>query len=347
MPLNGIARGVSAAVVALVGYGGLAGAAHAADYTLRIQTHHGPESLPGKIFEQFVEDVEANSQGRIDIEPFMSSSIVKSVETFDAASTGILDGDMTGAAYQTGKDPAFQFLGDVMGGYEEPEQMRAWLEEGGGREIADELYSKYNMHLVGFWGQVPESLASTKPLAGPEDLKNWKFRSPPGMETEIFERLGAKPVVMDFGEVFTALTTGIVDGADASTLNTNRSLGLHDIAKHATYPGWHSMPADHLAINLDKWNELPEDLQQVIEDALDKAARDLAEQSRTENERAAEELTAEGVTLHDWSDEDVREYRDFAQSVWQEWAERSPLAKRAVESHVAYMKKIGLLDGAS
>jgi TRAP-type mannitol/chloroaromatic compound transport system substrate-binding protein len=153
---------VAATAIATVA---LASAAGAADYTLRIQTHHSPESLPGKIFLQFVQDVESNSGGRIDIEDFMSSSVVKSVETFDAASTGILDGDMTGAAYQTGKDPAFQFLGDVMGGYEHPEQMRAWLNEGGGREIADELYANYNMHLVGFWGQVPE--ASPRPSRSP------------------------------------------------------------------------------------------------------------------------------------------------------------------------------------
>jgi TRAP-type mannitol/chloroaromatic compound transport system substrate-binding protein len=127
--------------------------ASAAEYALRIRTHHSPETLPGKIFLQFVQDMETNSGGRI--EEFMSSSVVKWVETFGAASTVVLDGDMTGAAYQTGKDPAFQFLGDVMGGYEHPHQMRDWLNEGGGREIADELYANYNMHLVGFWGQVP------------------------------------------------------------------------------------------------------------------------------------------------------------------------------------------------
>jgi TRAP-type C4-dicarboxylate transport system substrate-binding protein len=334
------------AAAALLATLGLGGTAFGADYTLRIQTHHSPESLPGKIFLQFVQDVEANSGGRIDIEDFMSSSVVKSVETFDAASTGILDGDMTGAAYQTGKDPAFQFLGDVMGGYEQPHQMRDWLNEGGGREIADELYANYNMYLVGFWGQVPESLSSTKPIAGPEDLKNWKFRSPPGMETEIFERLGASPIVMDFGEVFTALNTGVVDGADMAALNTNQSAGLYDICQYATYPGWHSMPADHLTIRLDKWNELPPDLQQVITEALEKAARDLEEQSQAENEKAAEELSAKGITLHDWSDEDVGKYRRFAQQVWLEWGEKSPLAKKAVDSHIEYMKKIGLLSSS-
>ena len=67
------------------------------------------------------------SGGRIEIEMFYSSSVVKSVETFDAAATGILDGDMTGGAYQTGKNPAFQFVGDIMGGYDTPWQQYAWL----------------------------------------------------------------------------------------------------------------------------------------------------------------------------------------------------------------------------
>jgi TRAP-type C4-dicarboxylate transport system substrate-binding protein len=79
----------------------LASAAGAAEYTLRIQTHHSPETLPGKIFLQFVQEMETNSGGRI--EEFMSSSVVKSVETFGAASTVVLDGDMTGAAYQTAR----------------------------------------------------------------------------------------------------------------------------------------------------------------------------------------------------------------------------------------------------
>jgi TRAP-type mannitol/chloroaromatic compound transport system substrate-binding protein len=74
---------------------------------------------------------------------------------------------------------------------------------------------------------------------------------------------------------------------------------------------------------------------------------DIAEQSLVENEQAAKELTAEGITLHDWSDEDVKAYREFAQGVWLEWAEKSPLAKQAVDSHIAYMKKTGLLGDGS
>ena len=74
------------------------------------------------------------SGGAIDIEMFYSSSVVKSVETFDAAATGILDCDMTGGGYQTGKNPAFQFAGDLMGGYQNPYQQMAWMLHGGGRD---------------------------------------------------------------------------------------------------------------------------------------------------------------------------------------------------------------------
>ena len=94
--------------------------AQAQEFTLRIQTHYAPETPSGQLAQQFVDDVELMSNGRLDIEMFFSSSVVGSVETFDAAATGILDGDMTGGAYQTGKNPAFQFVGDIMGGYDTP-----------------------------------------------------------------------------------------------------------------------------------------------------------------------------------------------------------------------------------
>ncbi|HUG60251.1 MAG TPA: C4-dicarboxylate ABC transporter substrate-binding protein, partial [Methylomirabilota bacterium] len=190
----------SAAVTAMLAAPALAQQTH-----LRMQTHYGPETLSGKNAAQFVDDVQVMSNGEITIELFFSSSVVASVETFDAAANGILDCDMTGGAYQTGKNPAFQFVGDIMGGYDTPYQQLGWLLEGGGMEVAQKLYNKYDMELVGWWVVGQEAMSSKKPLTGVADLNEWKFRSPPGMETKIFEKLGAKPVVMDFTEVFTAL----------------------------------------------------------------------------------------------------------------------------------------------
>ena len=251
---------------------------------------------------------------------------------------------MTGASFSVGKNPAFQFFADLMGGYSSPDQMRAWLEFGGGREIADELYAKYGLYLVGLWSGITESLSSTKPLAGISDLKGWKFRSPPGMETEIFSALGASPVVMDFGEVFSALSTGIVDGADASQLNNNVSLGLYEIATHATYPGFHSLAADQLACNKEVWDNIPADLQGIIKVAFDKMAYDLFTRSKIEADKAAIDLAKKGIKLHAWSDADLKTYRNVVRDVLLKWGQKNEFATRAVKSHLAFMKEIGLID---
>jgi TRAP-type C4-dicarboxylate transport system substrate-binding protein len=167
--------------------------------------------------QSFIDAVEVTSGGRVDNVMFGSSSVVGSTEGFAAAGSGVLDGEMHGGAYQTGKNPAFQFVGDPMGGYDNPYQLYGFLYNGGGLDAANALYEQYNMHLVGWWAAGQEAMSSSKPLRNAEDLKDWKFRSPPGLETEIFANMGAKPIVMDFTEVFTALETGIIDGADASS----------------------------------------------------------------------------------------------------------------------------------
>ena len=328
---------LAAGMVAGVGF-----AATAADtYTLRIQTHYAPETVSGKLAGQFVDDIQTMSNGQLKIEMFYSSSVVKSVETFDAAATGILDGDMTGGAYQTGKNPAFQFVGDIMGGYDTPWHQYAWLYNGG-FEAAKKLYNKYDMELIGWWVYGQESLASSKPIKGIADLKDFKFRSPPGLETEIFASLGAKPIVMDFTEIFTALETKIIDGTDASGLANNVGLGLHDLVKHATFPGFHSMPSDHLAINKAKWDALPPHLQRIIRVAMEKLAFQTAMTFEIKNAEAAAKLRTQGVTLHDWSAEDRATFRKAAQDAWQGWADKTPEARALVDSHMAFLKQLGL-----
>ncbi|MEX2520523.1 MAG: C4-dicarboxylate ABC transporter substrate-binding protein, partial [Paracoccaceae bacterium] len=95
MKLTPIASGIAAIAVAAL----IASSSAAETTTLRIQTHYAPETVSGKIAQRFVDDVQTMSNGDIQIEMFFSSSVVSTVEAFDAAATGILDCDMTGGAY--------------------------------------------------------------------------------------------------------------------------------------------------------------------------------------------------------------------------------------------------------
>jgi len=321
----------------------LSGTAFAAETTLRMQTHYAPESNSGKLIELFINNVETMSNGEIDIEMFYSSSVVKSVEGFDAAASGILDCEMHGGGYQIGKNPAFQFVGDIMGGYDTPYQQLSWLYYGGGLEKAQDLYNQYGMQLIGWWVYGQESFASTKPISSTADFKDWKFRSPPGMETMIFEKLGASPIVMDFTEIFTALETGIIDGADASGLANNKAMGLYDIAGHANYPGFHSMPSDHLTCNKSVWDGLPENHKRILSVGMESLALRTALQTEVANTEALAALKEQGVEIHTWDADELKKFRTAAQAAWTEYA-TTPEAVALVESHSAYLKQLGLLD---
>ncbi|MBL4647260.1 MAG: C4-dicarboxylate ABC transporter substrate-binding protein [Hyphomicrobiales bacterium] len=322
----------------------LATSAYAQEINLRMQTHYAPETVSGKLAQGFMDDVNVMSGGRVTIEMFWSSSLVASVEGFDAAANGVIDGEMHGGAYQTGKNPAFQFVGDPMGGYDNPWQMYSFLYNGGGLEAANNLYNTHGMHLVGWWAGGQEAMSSSRPLAGPADLKDWKFRSPPGLETEIFAELGASPIVMDFTDIFTALETGVIDGADASSLANNVGLGLYDIVKHATFPGFHSMPADHVTFNLEVWNGLPTDIQRIIEVATQKLALQTTMTFELANREAAAKLVAEGVTLYDWSTEDRASFRAGAQKAWDGWADKTPEARQLVDAHRTFLRRLGMIE---
>ena len=162
------------------------------------------------------------------------------------------------------------------------------------------------------------------------------------METKIFEKLGASPIVMDFTEIFTALETGIIDGADASGLANNVGLGLYDIAKFANYPGFHSMPSDHLACNKEVWDAMPAHHRAIIETAVSDIALKSALIFEKRNAEAVASLTADGVTISQWSPEDLAEFRAAAQATWPEFA-TTPEAKALVESHTAYLKQLGIV----
>ncbi len=312
--------------------------------TLKIETHFTASSPNGEVAAQFAKNVEMFSGGSLKIEMFYSSSVTgKSAEVFNSAQTGIIDCDMTGAGYQTGKNAAFQFAGDVMGGYDNPYQQYEFLNFPGAQEAVDALYNKYGMTLIGWWIPGHESLISSRPIPDVASLKDFKFRSPPGMESMIFTTLGAKPIVMDFGEVPTALQTGLIDGADYSSLATNYAGGHYEQNKYATYPGFHSMPADHLACNTKVWKKLKPHEQGAMKAGIEIAGRTITSLVERKNAEAVKALNEMGVTLHDWSREDRLEFRTAALAAWEEWKTKSPEAAALIEIHKAYMKANGIM----
>lgn len=328
---------VSAAAFAL----SAAAPAFAADYAWKFQSFWQATSTNQKVFENFAKNVEKMSGGRITIDALAVGSIVPPGEMLDAVKNNIIQGMNGGTGYFVNKDPAFGLLADLNAGYENPAQQEMWFWQGGGIELARELYAKHGAYYLGpvMWGA--ESIPSKMPLTSIADFKGIKMRSPQGMGAAIWSKVGVGVSTLPGTEVYTALERGKIEATDWGTLGMNDELGYNKIAPYAIYPGIHSMPSGDLSISLKVWEKLPDDIKAILEIAT----RDLNRESLSANAALDFAMAAkrDPKTLVSWGTEQRLELREVAQTVWKEWAEKSPMAERVYDSHIAWMTKIGLL----
>lgn len=333
-------QALGAATILLAG-GLVSGPAAAAEYDWKWQSFWQPGTVNQQAFERFAQNVKEKSGGRIEIEPLPVGAIVPPGEMLDSLAANIIQGTNGGTGYYVGKDPAFALLADFNAGYENPEQLTNWFYEGGGNQIARDLYAQYGTYFIGpvLWGA--ESIPSKMPLRNVKDFEAIKMRAPEGMGAAIWRKLGVGVSTLPGTEVYTALERGKIEATDWGTLGMNDELGYGAIAEYAIYPGIHSMPASDVAINLDLWNGLPDDLKKVLQEATVAFNQDSIEANRELDESFVAKRDA--ATLINWGPEERRELREVAQEVWAEWAEKSEMAKRIYDSHIAYMQKIGLL----
>lgn len=302
-------------------------------------------SVNHEVFLRFCERVDRMSGGRLVLEPLAVGTVVAYNESLDAVAAGVLDSHHSGPGYFAGKDAAFALLGDLNGGYEHPRQLLMWMDHGGGIELARELYAAYGLRFVGAVPYAPESIPAKAPIRTIGDFRGVKIRTPEGMGQEIFQRIGAAPVNLPGAEVYTALERGVVDAADWGSIGMNDDLGYHDIAPYPLHPGFHSMPIAEVSVALRRWEELPDDLRRILELAVRTFALDMIQSVALYDIEAVRTAEERGVEVVSWSDTDRRRFREVAVEVWAEYAGRSPMARRIHDSHLAFLRRLGLLEG--
>jgi len=290
----------------------------------------------------------AMTGGKVEIDVLPTKAVVPHRETIDAVANGILDGDLNAVSYFSGRDAAFAVIGDLIAGYDTVDQVRTFCMHGGGKEILQKLYDKYTkgkVHVVGCGPYAKEAFVSTIPIKTVDDMKGVKVRSPEGLAAEVFKRAGAAPVSLPFSEVYTALEKGVIDAADASAHVNNNASGMYKVAKYPIYPGIHSMAVLQFIVNKKVWDKLGPEGQTALEvwysSAYDAMRREADLQDR---QIAADQMAGDDITVIDWSIEERAKFREIAVGAWHDFAEKSPLAKEALDAHMSYMRSIGLLQ---
>ena len=291
--------------------------------------------------------LKAMTGGKLAIEVLPTKAVVPHRETIDAVANGILDGDLNAVSYFAGRDPAFAIIGDLIAGYDTVDQVRTFCMHGGGKEILQKLYDKYTkgkVHVIGCGPYAKEALVAKKEITTVDGLKGVKIRSPEGLAAEVFKRVGAAPVSLPFSEVYTALEKGLIDAADASAFVNNEAHGMHKIAKFPIYPGIHSMAVLQFIINKGVWNKLS-DGEKTALDVWYAAAYDAMRREADIQDRkiAAKYQAGSDVKVVDWAQAERDKFRAISVKAWEDYAAKTPLAKEALDAHLAFMKANGLL----
>ncbi|WP_460274324.1 TRAP transporter substrate-binding protein DctP [Celeribacter sp. ULVN23_4] len=315
--------------------------------TLNIQTSFNAGDFSTQfITKNWLPKLEEATEGRVKIVLTPNGSVVPARETPEAVAAGVLDGDFTSVNYFAGLEPAYAIMGDLISGYDTPQQMLGFCKDGGGEAMmqkAADSVTGGEVHVVACGPYSREALPARTPIRTFEDLAGKKIRSPEGLAAAVFSAAGASPVSIPFSEVFGALEKGIVDAADASAYVNNDATGLMDVAPYPLYPGIHSMPSMQFTVSTEKWEKISEEDQTALRNWWYDAMFAMAEEvSKKDAELAARDNATDKIEVIDWAQEDRDQLRMVAREQWEEYAKKSDLAKEALDANIAYMTEIGL-----
>ena len=217
------------------------------------------------------------------------------------------------------------------------------------KEILQKMYDTLKVtsgkiHVIGCSPYSREALVSKNKITTVAGLKGVKIRSPEGLAAEVFRLVGASPSSIPFSEVYTSLEKGIVDAADASAYVNNNASGMHKIAKFPIYPGIHSMANLQFIMNKKLFNKLSKDNQVALETWYIAAYTEMRRAADIEDKELVAKHKAGGdITVVDWAQEERDKFRKISVGAWENYAKKSPLAREALNSQLAFMKKMGML----
>jgi tripartite ATP-independent transporter DctP family solute receptor len=140
-----------------------------------------------------------------------------------------------------------------------------------GRQLLSESEEFWLKGLVYYDAGKRSFYSKTKPVESPEDLKGMKVRTlESNMAINMIKSFGGSPTPVSYGELYTALQQGIVDGAENNppSLYTSRHYEVckfYSINEHTAVP-------DVVIISTKVWNTLEDEEKQWIQEAADESA---------------------------------------------------------------------------
>jgi len=247
--------------------------------------------------------LEALSEGRFRLRVYPAGEIVPALQVLDAVQQGTAQVGQTASYYFIGKNPALAFDACVPFGLT-TRQQNAWLAEGGGRALMDELFADFNV-LSFNAGSTGAQMGGwfKREIGSVADLEGLKMRIP-GLGGEVMSRLGVTVQVLAGGDIYPALERGAIDATEWVGPYDDEKLGFHQVAKYYYYPGWWEPgPSLSYYVNRDAWQKLPKTHQEMFRAAARESAVAMQERYDHRNPQALARLIEQGVELRPFSED--------------------------------------------
>lgn len=229
-------------------------------YTLRVATSMDPHIVQMAGYHVFVDLVEERSNGRIKIDYVGGPEAIPSFNQGDAVSNGTIDMTWNASGYYSELVPEALVPAASELTYEEE------LERGSWEYLSKYHEEKMNAKLLGRAGVGNFSFYVGKghKIESMKDFNGLRFRGH-AMYVPILSSLGADVISMPGEEIYTALERGLIDGFGWINYGA-LDLGVIDLLTAKILPSFNEMDV-YILMNLDAWNKLPEDLQEIIRQA--------------------------------------------------------------------------------
>lgn len=293
---------------------GAASAAQAEEITLNAVSFTPKTAVVSHGFKEFVTAINEKFDGELEINWRGGPEVMPPFRLADAVRNGSIDMALTSPSYYSGLVPSATASNLSFKTYEE-------IAETDYLERMTQVHAERGLHLL---GEIPASpvkffLFFKDEVTGLDDLEGKRIRVFPTI-LPFVESLGAKPLVMPMGEIYTAMERGVIDGFAQSNLGWVDQ--FEDVVNYYITPPYYRAGFSVL-VNPDAWSELPEELRGRVQTYL-------REELASEIDRSWDEIIATGYQqMEDAGFQEVKltgdaadEYLNTAiEAAWQHLAE--------------------------
>ncbi len=262
--------------------------------------HNGPEVHPfQKGYETFKEVLEAETGGAVEVQIFPNSQLGSEEESTQMVKLGLIAANASSTAGGLSTSVPEAELFNLPFIFRDLDHCYSVIDGPIGQDLARTVEEKLNCLVLGYWfSGIRNVWNSKRPVLRPEDLRGIKLRvmSSP-MLIESFNALGAQATPMAFGELYSALQTGVVDGGETDHLDLLYEK-FHEVTKYVSYTN-HMFLVIALIFSKKIYNKLPPDVQRAVLKAGKASVSAEREAMDALTESALMELKQLGIEFYD------------------------------------------------